>query len=665
MKKIFFIVPLILFLFANGSQAQDDKRVAKAIKTYEAGEYFNAIDLLKEAYDRLSEKEDKNKMVFYIAQCYRRMRDAPKAELWYSKAVKRGYDDPVVYLHYADALKMNEKYEEALENYEEYHELVPDDPRGELGLKSAEMAQEWISNPTGYIVDKAHFFNSKVNDFAPVYARDDYNVVYFTSDREDATGDEIHGASGNHFSDIFESRKDRKGAWSVPNALGENINGEYSEGASCLSADYNQIYFSRCEKSKNNQMGCYILEAKKDDNEWGKPEEITFKLDEDEMDPDTLLFFHPAINAEGNKLYFSSDMPGGEGALDLWVAEKIDDGWGTPVNLGEKINTPGNEVFPFIHEDGTLYFSSDGHLGMGGLDIYKAEFVAETEWKVQNLGYPMNSSMDDFGIVFQAEEEKGFFTSSRGRRGDDDIYSFHLPPIRFNVIGEVVDEKSNEPVPKAKVKLIGSDGTTLNSKTDEEGDFKFMLKPATDYIFIASADDYLKGKSKATTKGLERSKDIETSISLASVDDTIEIPNIFYDFGEASLRSESKSSLDELVEILNDNPKVTIELMAHTDSRGSKEANIKLSQKRAQSCIDYLVENGISEDRLVAKGYGESQPKTVDESIHDKVPFFDVGTALTEDFIQDLPSDDYKEIAHQINRRTEFRVLSTSYEPED
>ncbi len=405
-----------------------------------------------------------------------------------------------------------------------------------------------------------------------------------------------------------------------------------------------------------------IFNSQKSGESWSDAEAIELTVDDRYVNIDTIVVFHPSISSDGTKLYFSSNLPGGKGGLDIWVTKKGGEGWEAPVNMGDKINTVGNEVFPFIHPDGTLYFSSDGHLGMGGLDIFKAEFIAETQWKVQNMGFPVNSTKDDFGITIQENVEKGFFTSTRGLGQDDDIYSFYLPPVRFNVLGKVVDEKTKDPIPEASVKLIGSDGATLKSEVDEEGNFKFMLKPATDYIFLASAENYLKGKSKATTKGLERSKDIETLIELPSIKDTIEIPNIFYDFGKASLRPESKESLNELVEVLNDNPKVTIELMAHTDSRGSEKSNIELSQKRAQSCIDYLTKKGIDEERLVPKGYGESNPKTVDKGIHNKVPFFDVGVTLTEDYIESLPSEDYKEIAHQINRRTEFRVLSTDYE---
>jgi peptidoglycan-associated lipoprotein len=317
-------------------------------------------------------------------------------------------------------------------------------------------------------------------------------------------------------------------------------------------------------------------------------------------------------------------------------------------------------MFPYVHADGTLYFSSDSHPGLGGLDIFKATQEESSRWTVENLRAPINSSNDDFGIVFEPETERGFFSSGRKGRGNDEIYSFYLPPLKFNITGVVKDEKTDKVIPGATVKSIGSDGITVEAATGDEGNFRFMLKPGTDYVFIASKDRYLNGKERETTKGQEKSTDFSTTIYLSPVDQVIELENIFYDFARWELRPESMVSLDKLVETLTDNPNVTIELMSHTDSRGTNEDNMILSQRRAQSVVDYLITKGIETQRLSAKGYGETVPKVVDEEIVEKFPDLKVGQVLTEEFIMSLPAK-VQEEAHQVNRRTEFRVLSTDY----
>ncbi|MFW6224966.1 MAG: OmpA family protein [Bacteroidota bacterium] len=648
----------ISFLFSCSSFAQE-KKIRKAFATYEIGEYFNAIELLKEAYDYMSSDDMKNETVFKIAMCYRKLNQVKKSELWFNKAIKRGYDTPVVFLYYAQALLIDEKYEEAVEYFKKYTGLVPDDPRGERGITSCKVAKELKENPTGHQVEEAHFFNKKSNDYAPVFAREDYNVIYFTSSREGTTGDQVHGATGEQFSDIFSSQKDKRGIWSVPVPLGENINTEHAEGAASLNGAFNVIYFTRCEKGEKKAKGCQIYSANKDGDIWGnsKPLEL--------LKNDSLVAAHPSISSGGEKLYFTSDMPGGYGGKDIWVVEGGEGNWGKPQNMGNKINTRGNELFPFIHADGTLYFSSDGHIGMGGLDIYKASKNEEGEWEVMNMGYPVNSHADDFGITIEKDYERGFYSSSRGYGNDDDIYSFYLPKLRFNILGAVKDKNSLDPLPNANVKLVGSDGMTMNTTTNEQGEFKFMLKPATDYVFIASAEDHLKDKAKVSTKGLSKSKDFEETILLASTKVPIEVPNIFYDLDKWTLRPESKKSLNKLVETLNENPHIIIELRAHTDFRGDEEYNKELSQKRAQSVVDYLIVQGVDPERLVAKGYGETMPKVVDERIHKKVPFFDIGTKLDKEFIEKLTSEDQKEIAHQINRRTEFKVLSRDFNKDE
>jgi peptidoglycan-associated lipoprotein len=352
----------------------------------------------------------------------------------------------------------------------------------------------------------------------------------------------------------------------------------------------------------------------------------------------------------------------GKNSKDIWKVTRTSKTgeWGKPENLGEPINTPGDEVFPYVHSDGTLYFSSDGHEGMGGLDIFRAKKVAGGPWEIQNMRYPVNTSADDFGICFEKEREAGFLSSARKGKGDD-IYTFYLPPVKFGIVGTVRNEKTNEPVDGANIKSISSDGVTLESKTAKDGSFKFALKPTTDYVFLASKEGFLNGKERETTKGKETSTDFTATIYISPIDQVIRIDNIFFDFASAELRPESMVSLDKLVETLNDNPTITIELASHTDSRGNDEFNLDLSNRRAQSVVNYLITKGIKSDRMIAKGYGKSMPKTVDKRDHDAYPFLPVGQVLNDEFINTIKDDDLKELAYFLNRRTEFKVLRTDY----
>jgi peptidoglycan-associated lipoprotein len=417
------------------------------------------------------------------------------------------------------------------------------------------------------------------------------------------------------------------------------------------------LYFTRCEAGKREKKGCKIMYSKMTGDKWSEP--VNLKIL-----PDSLVAAHPAISPDGTTLYFVSDLAGGFGGKDIWKVTRSGSGgaWSQPVNLGPDINTPGDELFPYVREDGTLYFSSDGLIGMGGLDIFKANMQPDGSWIVKNMRPPINSFADDFGIVFEDSNEKGIFSSTRKGRGNDELYSFELPPLVFNVTGLVKDEKTGSPISGSVVKLIASDGNSLQAETGSGGDFKFDLRADVDYIFLASKRGYLNGKEKETTKGQDKSREFMVTIMLTPIDRPIELPNILYDFGKWDLRPESMVSLDKLVETLNDNENITIELMSHTDSRDTEEYNLELSQKRAQVVVQYLIDKGIAPERLTAKGYGESTPKVVDAAIAAQNPFLKLGATLSEQYINSLANDEQREIAHQINRRTEFKVLRTDYE---
>ena len=657
MKQLFLL--LILLIFVTSAEVTAQKRKSdRAYASFASGGYYEAIDLFKDAYSKTKkgDKNSRNELVFMIAECYRLTNDPKNAETWYKLAVKSSVSKPEAQFWFAESLKKNGKYPVAIDEFKKYKQVAPSDARAEQQIRSCELAEDWLRNPEAYKVEELKDLNSKEADFSPAYGRDDFGLIYFTSSRDGVTGKKTHGATGQNFTDIFESRVDKKSKWSTPVPV-EGINSEFEDGTPSFSSDYKELYFTRCEVGKREKKGCIIMLSKKTGDKWNSPRNIGIL-------PDSLIAAHPSLSKDGLTLYFVSDLAGGYGKKDIWKVTRLrtGDAWSKPVNLGPDINTPGDELFPYIREDGTLYFSSDGLIGMGGLDIFKAKPQPDGSWSVLNLKPPINSFADDFGIAFEDGLEKGIFSSTRKGKGNDELYSFELPPLRFNVTGLVKDEKTGTAIPGSLVQLIASDGSNLQAETGSGGDFKFALKANVDYIFLASKKGYLNGKEKETTKGQDKSRDFMVSILLTPVDRPIDLPNILYDFDKWDLRPESMVSLDKLIETLTDNPTVTIEIMSHTDTRNTEEYNMVLSQKRAQSVVNYLVSKGIDIERLTAKGYGKSSTKVVDEAIATQNPFLKAGTQLTEQFVNGLPNDEQREIAHQINRRTEFKVVRTDYE---
>ena len=656
MKKILILTLLVIIASFQDSPAQK-RKAERAYAAFEAGEYYEAIDQFKDTYSKTksTDKTGKAELVYMIAECYRLINDPKNAETWYKLAVKSTNSKPDAQYWLAESMKKNGKYQQAIDELKKYKQIASSDARADQEIRACELALEWQRNPEAYRIEELKDLNSKESDFSPAFGRDDFGVIYFTSSREDAAGNKTHGATGQGYTDIFETRIDKKSKWSTPVPV-EGINSEFEDGTPVFISGYKELYFTRCEAGKREKKGCIIMYSRRSGDSWSEPKNVGIL-------PDSVVAAHPALSEDGLTLYFVSDIAGGSGGKDIWMAIRTGTGgaWSKPKNLGPDINTSGNEVFPFLRSDGNLYYSSDGHIGMGGLDIFKAVPQPDGSWVVTNMKAPINSSADDFGIAFENENERGVFTSTRKGRSNDELYSFEFPPLKFNVTGLVKDEKTGVAIAGSTVMLIASDGNNLQAETGTGGDFKFALKPDVDYIFLAQKDGYLNGKEKETTKGQERSRDFMVTILLTAIDKPIELPNIFYDFGKWDLRPESMVSLDKLVETLIDNPKVTIELMSHTDSRDTEEYNYDLSQKRAQSVVQYLIEKGIEPERLSAKGYGESSPKVVDAEIVSQASFLRSGATLTETYINTLANEEQKEVAHQINRRTEFRVLRTDY----
>lgn len=658
MKQLSFFF-IILFILALPDANAQKRKTERAYTSFAAGEYYDAIDLFKDAYSKTNkgDKNQRTELVFRIAECYRLTNDPKNAETWYKLAVKSSFSKPEAQFWLAESMKKNGNYALAKDEFKKYKQVAPSDSRADQEIRACELADDWMRNPEAYKVDEIKDLNSKESDFSPAYGREDFGMIYFTTSRDGVAGKKTHGATGQNFTDIFESRMDKKSKWSTPVAV-EGINTEFEEGTPSFASDFKELYFTRCEAGKREKKGCMIMNSKRTGDKWSEPKNIGIM-------PDSLVAAHPSISKDGLTLYFVSDMPGGYGKKDIWKVTRLRSGdqWSKPENLGPDINTAGDELFPFIRENGILYFSSDGLIGLGGLDIFKAVPQPDGSWSVSNMKSPVNSFADDFGIAFEGENEKGIFSSTRKGRGNDDLYSFELPPLRFNVTGLVKDEKTGSPIQSSVVQLIASDGSNLQAETGTSGDFKFALKPNVDYIFLASKKGYLNGKEKETTKGQDKSHDFMVTILLTAIDVPIELPNILYDLDKWDLRPESMVALDKLIETLNDNPSVTIEIMSHTDTRNTEDYNMILSQKRAQSVVDYLVSKGIDINRLSAKGYGKTKTKVVDAALAAQNPFLKVGTQLTEQYVNSLANDEQREIAHQINRRTEFRVLRIDYEP--
>lgn len=674
MKRYILIIMSALFIFMNGDLYAQRRNPAKnADLAFGRKQYTEAADRYKKAYRRVrrKKKDERNRISFQLGECYRLIGLTKRAEPYYKRLLKTDYPNthPEVYLDLAETYKMNEKYKDAIEMYEIYAQKVPEDPRGPLGVETTSLISEWIENPSRYEVTMLKKVNStKDSDFGACWTNSNFNEIIFTSNREAATGKDKDGITGQEFADFFVSKQDRKGEWSTPVLAdeAENINTEASEGTPFMNSKYTKLYFTRCQNGAHRKNGCQIMVAGKSGGSYSEAHPVEI------AGVDTLdIVGHPTLTSDELIMYFAAELRGGFGEKDIWVAmrDNANEPFRRPFNLGERINTAGNEVFPFLRNDTTLYFSSDGHGGMGGLDVFVSTMDTAGNWgEPRNLKYPINSIGDDFSIVFHPSQECGFLSSSRGNtRGVDNIYYFEEPTIHFTFSGTVKDAKTKQLVSNANVRMVGSDGSSLSTRTNDKGFFNFsesQMNKNTTYDITIDKDNYFTLSAQETTIGLEFSKDFEKEYDIEPIpQEPIMLPDILYDLGKWDLKPQFEDSLQGLIETLQINPTITIELASHTDARDTDERNDILSQKRAQSVVDYLIIRGIDPLRLTAKGYGERVPRTIQNDITVKGYTFKAGTRLTEDFINSLPSTEIKEAAHQMNRRTEFRILSKDYVP--
>lgn len=654
-KAVYIIVCLLLTAVAAGCRTP---KLSEADAQFQRGEYYDASVTYKKVYNKLRKKEERpqrGEVAFKMGRCYRLLNMSARASAAFQNALRYEYPDSTTHFMLAQALHADGKYAAALRSYDKYLEFCPDDSLAINCAEGCRTAQEIRARGSRYVVKQAKLFNSRRADFCPMYLGADCDQIYYTSTTEKATGDKKSEITGMKNADVFFSKKNEKGEWERPEPVEGELNTEFDEGIVAFSPDAQTMYLTKARRELNAPTSVEIYTSTRSDAKWSAP--VKFEITADTLS----TFGHPAVSPDGEYLYFVSDMPGGYGGKDIWRIS-LKERQGSLVNLGPDINTEGNDDFPYVRSDGSLYFSSDGHPGMGGLDIFRATAVgdpADLRWKVENMGFPINSAGDDFGITF-GKGEDGFFSSNRGdARGYDHIYSFEYDPVRITIEGLVMD-KDEEPVKNAIIRIVGNDGSNQKEVARDDGSFSFALQRGVKYVMLAGAKGYLNQKQEFASDSTMEDANYWVEFILPSISKPSVVENIFYDYDKADLRPESKTALNELIAVLHDNPNVTIEMASHTDRWGSDAYNINLSERRAKSVVDYLVENGISRDRLQPHGYGKSRPKTVTKRIARLYPQFKEGDILTEEFIKTL-SEEGQQAADQINRRTEFSVLSLTY----
>ncbi len=677
---------LVAILLLPGCSVQ--KKIKRADRKFAIGEYYTAGDIYKQCYSRLSTKKDrelKGYVAYRQGECYRLINNQ-RATNAYNNALRCKYQlkDSTVYLHYAQALQYQGKYKDAIKNYELYLEKHPDNYVAQAGKYACGKIDEWKKQGSRYKTSEAKEFNQKrTSNFAPMFIGSNTDALMFTSNRQEKQKGGTKklkrpsNVTGQQLFQLYQTRKNAAGEWEDI-VLAEGLYGEQGGegdqqndsteekggktnaemGVCSFSRDGRMMLFTYSKPINGKDLGAKIYSSERASGEWSEAQEVKLFADS------SITVGHPALNNTGDTLYFVSDAPGGVGGKDIWFAELEGDEWINPQPLGPGINTTADEMYPYVHEDGTLYFSSNGQPGYGGLDIFKATrdttYKDSVVWVIFNMGAPFNGIGDDFGITFAGNTQNGFFSSNKGdKKGFDKIYQFWLPEMEFIAEGTVRDEQG-EPIADAKLRIVGSDGTNSRVNARRDGTYKIKLNKEVKYVMLATARGYLNAKEQWDTKGLKDSKTYTLDFALSPISRPVKMENIFYEFGRWELTQASEKEMDGLIKLLNDNPNITIELSAHTDMKGNEEFNQELSQKRAQACCDYLIKKGIEKERLTPVGYGKSKPVVADKALNKQYPFIPVDQALDEEFILKLKSDQ-QEICNQINRRTEFKVIKTTY----
>ena len=659
-KIIQGLVPVVI-ISALCACSNAERTTRRADAAMAIGEYQEAASLYRRAYMQTSPREraSRGALAYKMGEAYRSFGNVGRALAAYKNAERFGDADSLLLRKQGDMLRYAGNYKGAEEKYKAYLEKNPEDVLALAGYRSSQKAPAIREAGSAYTVKLDKNFSSSRADYCPAFSDRNGSAVYFSSTRNSGTGGQMSGITGTKPGDIYCLKKDEKGHWKSPEAAEGELNSEWDEGAACFTEDGNTMYFTVCRSDPQYPRMAEIWTSTRNDAKWGKPQAL-------KITADTLSSYaHPALSPDGKWLYFVSDMPGGYGGYDLWRASVVGGhGVGAVENLGPEINTPGNEMFPAFRPSGELYFSSDGREpNLGGLDLYRAkEDTLTKHWEVAHLPYPMNSNGDDFGITFEGLHNRGFFSSNRASagRGWDKIYSFSFPEILLSVKGWVYEQDGYE-LPEAVVYMVGNDGTNMKIGVNLEGSFEQPLAPGGKYLFLATCRGYLNYRAELTVDSLaQKEHQYVLQFPLPSISIPVLVRGVYYEFDKADLTDNSREALDRLVKVLKENPNITIELSAHCDYRGRAEYNEKLSQRRAESVVRYLTEHGIEAERLTAKGYGESQPKTVSKKMAEKYPFLHENDVLTEEFILKLQPEQ-QEVCNSLNRRTEFRVLRTTY----
>jgi len=632
---------------------------------FQEKKYTEAADLLKTEFDKESDPAIREKKAFTIGECYRMSGQTGKAEEWYKTAISIDNDDQKARFQYASMLKSNEKYEEATKAFTDYLKQYPFDDEAKSEVEECQMAEQWKNAQSNFAVANVAELNSPASDYGPMFYGK--NGLVFTSDRDNATGSEVYGWTGEKFCDLYVAYKIAAGKFSSPEPLSPNLNSEYNDGAACFNKDFTECYFTRCGSPQTTNDYCHIYYSVRNGDEWSDPVVVPIFNDSTNVE-------QPFLSPDGKELYVSSDADGGYGGKDLYVLTKNSDGnWSNPQNLGPNINTPDDEVFPVVTDDGKLYFSSNGQEGMGGLDIFVSQRVNKQWGLPQNLRSPINSGADDFGIIFEKVSKdqqykiksQGYFVSNRpGGKGKDDIYSFvEARPKVFLVRGDVVEKKFAKegdpnsgvigftPMPALDVQIVTLDAngnpvpkSQTIIKAGQSGKFQFLAEADMTYKFTAGKQDYFTESQTTNTNGFALVDkdtivaDVHLVLDKIFKNVQVNISNIYYDYNKANIRPDAAKVLDTLVQLLKENPNVKVEIGSHTDSRGNDAYNMRLSQARAQSVVEYLSQHGIDSTLLSAKGYGETQP--VNKCVN--------GVKCTEE-------------EYQANRRTTFKVTAADF----
>ena len=652
---------LFLLLAASFLYSCKSAKLSDAEEKQRIGEYFEAAAIYRKVYTKTppAKRDLRGYIAFRMAECNRLINNTPRATSAYMNALRYKYPDSIVNLRLGQMYQKSGRYGEAVKYYNDYLLAEPGSVLAFNGVTGCEEGVKWKQSPTRYTVKRMDKFNSRRSEFSPMLYGEKYDQLYFASTRtpkgagkdKEETNSAITGQRNN---DLFLVKQDENGAWLAPVELEDEVNTEFDEGTPSFSKDGNTMYYTYCAQDPEGPRTSEIYISSRSSAKWGKGTRATIVKDS------VTALGHPSISPDGKYLYFVSDAVGGFGGKDIFRARVAGNDFGPMENLGEEINTPGDEMFPYVRDSVTLYFASNGHPGMGGLDLFKATQDSTGKWNVENLGAPINSMGDDFGITFAGKEERGFFCSNRNdARGYDHIYSFELPTITIFIEG-IVNDVDEYPIEDATVRIVGKDGLNVKVPVKKDGTYRVELERDIRYVMMASARGYLNQNYELHTGPEEKNETYIVDFFLSPISKPVVIDNIFYDFDKATLRPESKKALDEMIKMLNDNPNVTIELGAHTDRKGTDQYNERLAQRRAQSVVDYLIAGGIEAARLEAKGYGESVPKTINKKMAKQFDFLKEGDVLTEEFILALPPEQ-QEIADQINRRTEFKVLRTNY----